>query len=141
MSGKSSAKMSRADFLKVSSLGLGSLVLGLKASDASAAEASAPSKEDKRILYESWHSPWQPEIPRRLCDRTHELAWMGLSGEVGKTMTRVNWPVEIDPNLTPHQKFAAAALSVAQNAPLRILPGELIVGSATLIEPAAESKV
>ena len=133
--------MSRADFLKVSSLGLGSLMLGLKSPVAGAAEASALPKAGDRNLFESWHSPWQPEIPRRLCDRTHELAWMGLSGEVGKTMTRVNWQVEIDDKLTPHQKFAAAAMSVAKNAPLRILPGELIVGSATLIEPAAESKV
>ncbi|MBR3743674.1 MAG: hypothetical protein IKN31_01020, partial [Bacteroidales bacterium] len=140
MSGKSSSKMSRADFLKVSSLGLGSLMLGLKPTAAGAAQSSAMLKEDKRNLYESWHSPWQPEIPRRLCDRTHELAWMGLSGEVGRTMTRVDWPCELDAGLTPQKKFAAAAISVAKNVPLRILPGELIVGSATLIE-SAESKV
>ena len=140
MSEKSSAKMSRKDFLKVSSLGLGGLMLGLKSTDAGAAEASALSKEEKRNLYESWHSPWQPEIPRRLSDRTHELAWLGLSGEIGRTMGRVDWPVKLDENLTPHQKFAAAAMSVAKNVPLRILLGELIVGSATLQE-GAESKV
>ena len=140
MSGNSSAKMSRKDFLKVSSLGLGSLVVGLKAPGAMGAEASTMPKEEKRNLYESWHSPWQPEIPRRLSDRTHELAWMGLSGETGRTMKRVDWPAKLEEGLTPHQKFAAAAMSVAKNVPLRILPGELIVGSATLIE-GAESKV
>ena len=140
MSGNSSAKMSRKDFLKVSSLGLGSLVVGLKAPGAMGAEASTMPKEEKRNLYESWHSPWQPEIPRRLSDRTHELAWMGLSGEIGRTMKRVDWPAKLEEGLTPHQKFAAAAMSVAKNVPLRILPGELIVGSATLIE-GAESKV
>ena len=140
MDGNSSAKMSRKDFLKVSSIGLGGLVMGLKSPVAGAAEASSLPKEDKRNLYESWHSPWQPEIPRRLSDRTHELAWLGLSGEIGKTMGRVDWPCELDPGLTPQKKFAAAAKSVAENVPLRILPGELIVGSATLIE-GAESRV
>ena len=132
--------MSRKDFLKVSSLGLGGLMLVLKSPSAGAAEAAALPKEEKRNLYESWHSPWQPEIPCRLSDRTHELAWLGLSGEIGKTMGRVDWPCELDPDLTPQKKFAAAAKSVAENVPLRILPGELIVGSATLIE-GAESKV
>ena len=128
--------MSRADFLKVSSLGLGGLFLGLKAPSATAAEAPA-SLPDGKDLFASWRSPWQPELPHRLSDITHQLAWKGLSGEVGRTMTPVNWKTEIDPSLPPQHRYAAAAMSVARNAPLRILPGELIVGAATLTEATA----
>ncbi len=129
--------MSRADFLKVSSLGLGGLFFGLKPTQLQAAGKEAPVRPDGKTLYDSWHSPWQPEVPRRLSGITHELAWKGLSGENGRTMTCVDWKADIDPSLPPQHRFAAAAMSVAENAPLRILPGELIVGSATLIEATA----
>lgn len=129
--------MSRADFLKVSSLGLGGLFLGLKAPGLSAKETSSAAVPDRKELFSSWRSPWQPEIPHRLSEITHELAWKGLSGEIGDSMTRVDWEVEIDPSLPPQHRYAAAAMSVARNAPLRILPGELIVGSATLVEATA----
>jgi len=129
--------MSRADFLKVSSLGLGGLFLGLKAQGAEAAGNAAAPRPDGKNLYESWRSPWQPEIPRRLSGITHDLAWKGLSGEVGRTMKAVDWAADIDPSLPPQFQYAAAAMSVAEHAPLRILPGELIVGSATLTEATA----
>lgn len=131
--------MSRADFLKVSSLGLGGLFFGLKAPKANAAEADSPLKDEKD-LFRNWRSPWQPELPGRLSDITHKLSRKGLSGEIGKTMTTVNWEADIDPTLPPQHRYAAAAMSVAKNAPLRILPGELIVGSATLVE-ATEAQV
>ena len=123
--------MTRADFLKVSSLGLGGLPLGLNAPALQASE-SAAVKEKK--LADSWRSPWQPAPPKRLSDLTHELAWKGLSGENGRSMGPVTWKEEIDPSLPPQHRYAAAAMSVAKNAPLRIFPGELIVGSATLTE-------
>ena len=123
--------MTRADFLKVSSLGLGGLFLGLNAPALQASE-SAAVKEKK--LADSWRSPWQPAPPKRLSDLTHELAWKGLSGENGRSMGPVTWKEEIDPSLPPQHRYAAAAMSVAKNAPLRIFPGELIVGSATLTE-------
>ena len=130
--------MSRADFLKVSSLGIGGLFFGLNSTDLGAAgKGEAVPGPDRRNLYKSWRSPWQPELPHRLSEITHELAWKGLSGEVGKTMTYVDWKEDIDPALPPQHRYAAAAMSVAKNAPLLILPGELIVGSATLIEATA----
>ncbi|MBP5505578.1 MAG: hypothetical protein J6X89_05710 [Bacteroidales bacterium] len=131
-------KMSRADFLKYSTYGLGGLFLGLKVSELDAAESSPAPRTAAKELYESWKSPWQPEVPQRLSKITHELAWKGLSGENGRTMKMVDWNPQIDPALPPQMKYAAAAKSIAENAPLRILPGELIVGSATLLEAMHE---
>ena len=131
-------KMSRADFLKVSTLGLGGLFFGLKPSALNAAESKPAAAADKRSLYESWKSPWQPEVPHRLSEITHQLAWKGLSGENGRTMKMVDWNPQIDKSLPPQMQYAAAARSIAENAPLRILPGELIVGSATLLEATHE---
>ena len=133
-------KMSRADFLKVSALGLGGLLVGVKTEGKNGHQASPAEIADTRKHYESWHSPWQPEIPHRLSARTHELAWKGLSGENGRSMTKVDWDKSIDDSLSPQFRYAAAARSVAEHAPLRILPGELIVGSATLYE-ASDGKV
>lgn len=134
----SGGKMSRADFLKVSTLSLGGLFLGLKPTGADAAPVGAVAGADKNDLYKSWKSPWQPEVPHRLSAITHELARKGLSGENGRTMKMVDWNPQIDPALPPQMKYAAAAKSIAENAPLRILPGELIVGSATLLEATHE---
>ena len=134
----SGGKMSRADFLKVSTLSLGGLFLGLKPTGADAAPVGAVAGADKNDLYKSWKSPWQPEVPHRLSAVTHELARKGLSGENGRTMKMVDWNPQIDPALPPQMKYAAAAKSIAENAPLRILPGELIVGSATLLEATHE---
>lgn len=69
---------------------------------------------------------------------THHLAELGLAGTHGKSLTPANWafPEGANPAFSLTTKYALAAMSVAQNAPLRILPGELIVGSATLREGA-----
>ena len=53
-------------------------------------------------------------------------------------MKAVDWDAHIGSGLGPQMRYAAAAKSVAENAPLRILPGELIVGSATLLEATQE---
>jgi hypothetical protein len=129
--------MSRADFLRVSSLGLGGIFMGFNPLSLNAANDKGPSGPDRKELFESWHSPWQPQLPSRLSKITHELAWKGLSGETGSTMKSADWEFALDPKLSPQHRYAAVAMSVARNAPLRILPGELIVGSATLVEATA----
>ncbi len=136
-SNDSSSKMSRADFLRVSSLGLGGIFMGFNPLSLNAANDKGPSGPDRKELFESWHSPWQPQLPSRLSKITHELAWKGLSGETGSTMKSADWEFALDPALSPQHRYAAVAMSVARNAPLRILPGELIVGSATLVEATA----
>lgn len=104
-----SNKMSRADFLKVSTLGLGGLFFGLKPSALNAAESKPAAAADKRSLCESWKSPWQPEVPHRLSEITHQLAWKGLSGENGRTMKTVDWNPQVDKSLPPQMQYAAAA--------------------------------
>ena len=61
-----------------------------------------------------------------------------MSGAHGKSLVPANWPFPegSGKGLSRTKAHALAAMSVAKNAPLRILPGELIVGSATLIEGA-----
>jgi formate C-acetyltransferase len=79
------------------------------------------------------------ETTRRLSSLTHQLAQRGLSGEFGRGLVPADWdfPAGRDGSLSPAARYAQAALSVAEHAPLRILLGELIVGSATLKEAPA----
>ena len=130
-------RISRSEFLKRSSLGLCALFVGL---NEKVFAGSAPAKalpEPGEHLY-NWGQAWHPESPKRLSDITHHLAQMGLSGQHGRNMPTVDWefPEGRDEKLSTNRKYGYAALSVARNAPLRILPGELIVGSATLREAA-----
>ena len=130
-------RISRSEFLKRSSLGLCALFVGL---NEKVFAGSAPAKalsEPGEHLY-NWGQAWHPESPKRLSDITHHLAQMGLSGQHGRNMPTVDWefPEGRDEKLSNNRKYGYAALSVARNAPLRILPGELIVGSATLREAA-----
>ena len=130
-------RISRSEFLKRSSLGLCALFVGL---NEKVFAGSAPAKalpEPGEHLY-NWGQAWHPESPKRLSDITHHLAQMGLSGQHGRNMPTVDWefPEGRDEKLSNNRKYGYAALSVARNAPLRILPGELIVGSATRREAA-----
>ena len=130
-------RISRSEFLKRSSLGLCALFVGL---NEKVFAGSAPAKalpEPGEHLY-NWGQAWHPESPKRLSDITHHLAQMGLSGQHGRNMPTVDWefPEGRDEKLSNNRKYGYAALSVTRNAPLRILPGELIVGSATLREAA-----
>ncbi|MDR1171926.1 MAG: hypothetical protein LBL24_05690 [Bacteroidales bacterium] len=124
--------ISREEFLKRASLGVCALSLGLPAS-------AKQNKQNPDIPdVNRWRLSWQPERPCRLSAATHRLAQRGLSGEFGRSLANAGWscPELQDASLSASQKYALAAMSVAQNAPLRILPGELIVGSATLLESA-----
>ncbi|MDR1381672.1 MAG: hypothetical protein LBJ47_09370 [Tannerella sp.] len=122
-------RISRKEFLKRTSLGVCALSLGLPAL---AGENTGIANENR------WRLSWQPERPRRLGAITHELAQKGLSGEFGRSLVKADWnvPELQDASLPASRKYALAAMSVARNAPLRILPGELIVGAATLLEAA-----
>lgn len=126
---KTENRISRKEFLRRTSLGVCALSLGLP----------ALAKQNPGIPKTNlWRLSWQPERPQRLCTRTHELAQRGLSGEFGRSLVSADWsiPELQDASLSGSQKYALAAMSVAQHAPLRILPGELIVGAATLREAA-----
>ena len=130
-------RITRGEFLKRSSLGLCALFVGLDQNLFAGQKTAAETAGGTDPVY-NWGSAWHPERPNRLSPITHHLAEIGLSGEHGRSLVRATWdtPEMKDDSLSVTQKYAAAAMSVARNAPLRILPGELIVGSATMREAA-----
>ena len=77
--------------------------------------------------------------PRRLSAETHHLARRALTGEHGRSMANASFGLEERDvaGLSPDRRYAHAVRLVAERAPLRILPGERIVGSATLLEAPA----
>ncbi len=75
--------------------------------------------------------------PRRLSIKTHELARIGLSGEWGRATVNAGVKLEdhVDiSSLSEEMKYAHSIRLIAEHAPLRILPFERVVGSATLRE-------
>lgn len=78
-----------------------------------------------------------PNPPRRLSDDTSSLAGRGLSGEWGRELVKaeVNLADGVDlTGLSEEMRYAHAIKLVAERAPVRIIPGERICGSATFIE-------
>jgi pyruvate-formate lyase len=83
--------------------------------------------------------PWTPRWlanPRRLSARTHGLCALALGGAHGREMADADFALDEDAvaGLSPEMRYAEACSLVAERAPLRITPGERIVGSATLAE-------
>lgn len=127
--------MDRREFVKAVSgmtvLGGGLLLGGVAGGEAE----RLPEPGDR------WANLGRPPVTRRLSDATHDLARRALSGEHGRAMRRADFPYDRARlvGLSPDLRYGEAACIVAENAPLRILPHEKIVGSATLIEAAAHA--
>ncbi len=122
-------KLDRRDFFKISSTaGLGALMVGMS--------NNLVANENIDRLPLGWNSTWHPESPKRFSELTRRLAKIALDGAHGRNMTHASWqfPEKNDASLSLNRKYALAATSIAKNAPLRIIPGEIIVGSATLLE-------
>ncbi len=71
----------------------------------------------------------------RLAPATRALAAQYLSGAVGRTIREADFgldPACLAHNPTPNREVAEAIRTIAAHAPLRILPGEKLVGAATL---------
>ncbi len=82
-----------------------------------------------------------PTPPRRLRDETRALAQRGLAGEHGRSLKNADFaldPAEIA-GLSLEMRYAHAVKLIAEKAPLRILPFEQVVGSATLLEACHHS--
>lgn len=129
-----SGNLDRRDFLKGSSaIGLGALMLSMSK------ELVANDKIDSKML--GWKAPMPPTAPKRLSDLTNRLAKIALDGEHGRSMVHADWEFKEknNPQLSDNAKYALAAMSIAKNAPLRIESGEIIVGSATLLEAATQT--
>lgn len=130
--------MNRRDFIKQVS-GVVALGGGLYLSD-SPADASTV----RDISLGGRAGTWRLETPRRLSDITHHLAQRALAGEHGRSMARATFHLDEHDTegLSPDMRYAMACKLVAERAPLRILPGERIAGSATLLEaPAHQTPV
>jgi formate C-acetyltransferase len=126
--------MSRRDFVKATGTGAAggaAFLLG-----AQSPMRAAPADEKQAL--KDWGAPWRPACPLRLSDRTRALAHRALSGEHGQGLIEAQ--AKLDRNraegLSADMRYALAAMTVAETAPLRMLPGELVVGSASLIEGA-----
>lgn len=129
-----SGNFDRRDFFRRSStLGLGALMIGMSK------ELIANDKIDRVQL--GWNSSNNAKVPIRLNEITHRLAKIALDGKHGRQMVHADWMFDEknDPHLSENAKYALAAMSIAQNAPLRIESGEIIVGSATLLEAATQT--
>ena len=111
-------KMERRAFLKAGGLGMMGIFCGLPVFGANSTAEEKVHKNMTKTYVDNWKSPWHPEVPKRLCDLTHELARQGLSGEWGAKMTNVSWKADIPKELMPQHRYALSAMSVAENAPL-----------------------
>lgn len=125
----------RRDFLKASAAAVAGGVFLMD----SAAQAFAPVAKDGLIS-----SSALPTFasPRRLTDKTHELAKLGISGEWGRATVNAEVKLEdhIDVSgLSEEMKYAQSVKLIADHAPLRVLPFERVVGSATLRESTGHS--
>ena len=122
--------MGRRRFLKAGVAALGG---GLAYMSAQPADAESRTAD----LSHTIDTTAPPPIPTRLSDATHALARRGLSGEFGRAT--VNAGVKLEDlmdvsGISEEMKCAHAVRLIAERAPLRILPGERVVGSATYRE-------
>ena len=79
------------------------------------------------------HNPLEKAPPRRLSPIIHELAKRGTSGEWGRSL--VDLDLKLDPKYKdepPMIQYAHCIKLIAEEAPIRIIPHELIMGAVTL---------
>lgn len=73
----------------------------------------------------------------RLSASAYELAQRGLSGEYGRAMVEAGISLDDFPetsNMSGSMRYAFTSKLIAQNAPIRLVAGELLAGSATYVE-------
>lgn len=84
-------------------------------------------------MQELVYNPLEKPLPKRLSPTTHNLAERGISGEWGKSL--VDLDLKLDPKYEdepPVIQYAYCIKLIANKAPVRIIPNELIIGAATL---------
>ncbi len=125
-----SNKISRAEFIRTSLLGAAGLVAGSQIK----LSATPDVKPGADVFHPKWKSVYKPDFQPRLSETTRELARRGLSGEWGKQGKADDWDFSecFEGNPGPQVQYGLAAISVAKNAPLRVLPEEWLTGAATL---------
>ena len=82
-------------------------------------------------------NPYHP--PQRLPGETRRLAARALAGEFGRQMTEADFALSEEEavGLSPDMRYARTVQVIAEKAPLRLVEGERVIGSATLREAAA----
>lgn len=124
--------MDRREFLKASAVVIGG---GLVYMNTSIAEAAVDTQTASQSLH---FAPAFP-TPKRLSAITHQLAERGLSGEHGRALLNIEARIDTladTKGISEDMRVASAVRYCAEQAPLRILPREKIIGSATLAEAA-----
>lgn len=84
----------------------------------------------------------ESRIPKRLSDETHVLASRAQNGEWGRSLAELD--VTLDNydglrNMSDEMRYVKCIELIAEHAPLRIVSGELVVGSATSFSPSPGS--
>ncbi|MBT3377036.1 MAG: hypothetical protein HN742_16380 [Lentisphaerae bacterium] len=94
------------------------------------------------ILGENFGVTTFPGTARRLSDETRAFAARVLAGEYGREMHNATFalPEDNDEPADPELRAAEAVMLAARQAPLRIMPGERLVGAAPLLEAAQHRK-
>jgi pyruvate-formate lyase len=129
--------LNRRELLKGAGTAIGGGALLLSGTTAAAAgeSESQPASDLARTLDLSLPR----EAPRRLCPATHQLAARGLAGEWGRSMVDATIRLEDRVDLrgmSEEMRYANAVRLIAENAPLRIVAGERVIGSATFKQAA-----
>jgi len=123
----------RRGFIKGAVAATGAACLSSKAFSKLIDDSLNDADSSKRAY--SWGDYWRPESPGRLPEITKKLCEQALSGVYGKEMKEST--VKLDKStlgLSNDLKYGHAAILAAKTAPLKIVPGEKIVGSATYLE-------
>ena len=80
---------------------------------------------------------------KRLCEQTHDFCKRAISGEFGKALANSYCAIVTDPaypSMTRYEQYNACVKAIVEQAPIRLLDGELLSGSATF-DLAREHKV
>ena len=76
------------------------------------------------------------ETAHRLSPETRELAARAISGEYGRQMKPADFKIDAAemPKSTPNARYSEAVWHMAETTPLRVIPGEMLVGAAPFLE-------
>ena len=132
-----SAKMTRAEFLRVSLLGVaGAAAAGVLPAGAARRLSAFGGQGEAESFHPAWSSSMAPDFSPRLSAHTRALAAEGLSGKWGRELSGFSGDVSgiLASGEGVQTKYGRIAVKVAQTAPLKLLPGELLVGFATFEE-------
>ncbi len=86
--------------------------------------------------FQTWTNGVREDSTCRLSDMTRSLAWRAITGEHGRSMLTADFYIEAqyDHDTEANAIYADIVERIVDEAPLRILEGEKLIGSATFLE-------